>query len=65
MPHLRPFRERTPAQFREQARRHRESAKAATGQERMMHLRLAERYETMANLKDADAFQSAGERMVC
>ena len=50
-----PFRDRTPYQLRAQARACRESAKMAGEKEASVLLRLAERYETIATLKEEAA----------
>ncbi len=52
MRQISPFRDRIPAQLCEQARACRKSAEAAGPQEAAMLLRSAERYETMADLKE-------------
>jgi len=49
---LTPFRERTPAQLREQAKACRKSARLAGAKEASVLLSVAERYETMAGLKE-------------
>jgi hypothetical protein len=55
---LPPFRERTPERLCEQARKHRESARLAGDKEADMLRRLAERYETLADLKASGALDT-------
>jgi len=60
MNRLPPFRDRTPTQLREQAQVYRRSAAMASGKEAENLIRIAERYEAMAVLKDgAEAYRVA------
>jgi hypothetical protein len=47
-----PFRERTPAQLRQQAEEYQTAAQSASGDEAQTLLRLAGRYEELARLKE-------------
>ena len=55
-----PFRDRTPSQLREQAQAHRRAAAMASGSEAANLLRLAERYETIADMKDGGTVYHGG-----
>ena len=60
MDRLPPFRERTPRQLREQARKYREAAAAALPGEAAVLLRLAEHYETLATLREEECTLDRG-----
>jgi hypothetical protein len=59
MNRLPPLRERTAEQLRDQARACRNSAESAGEKEATMLLRLAERYEALADLNEAVATEYA------